>query len=313
MITINRHTPAPFAFGHEDDIMAWIYYFHTDCDALSSSNTVDGWQMESVLQLCAQFVAFVEACSGYLAEALEVGYTNQDITDLDLAFKAVCCHTMTALADYWRKHYSLFEDAWKRKPDQPLDELMCSGMGILSQQSWYEHNLGFTFDELCGEIEKGDELLLNLALSVGREFALNEYFTKRINAQSRFEAMCICLQVNPQVSIFKDPVTYGGAMAMLYAIFQGRERRQHYETDGPQNARRFVNRVKQIVGYVSDDMQLDDVYVAQALTAFLWSLPAPPGAEGQVEEANYYEDASCYEQDDNYEEATCYEEDSSMF
>ncbi|KAL1738273.1 hypothetical protein HDZ31DRAFT_70186 [Schizophyllum fasciatum] len=97
----------------------------------------------------------------------------------------------------------------------------------------------------------------------------------------RFEAMLFCLEMDPQYREFEDPITYGGTMAISF----DREESSPPSKKASTNARRFANYIETIVCYVCDDMELEDIYAAQALTAFIYCLSNPPGDKDAAEDS----------------------------
>ena len=109
---------------------------------------------------------------------------------------------------------------------------MCGSAGLKNRQTWFME-LDFTLEWLLEELPKNFQLHLNLALTVDTQYAvsrivimcngiylasfqLRPYYIDRLNSAMRFEAMFACLEVDPHFRDFKDPITYGGTMSLVY-------------------------------------------------------------------------------------------------
>ncbi|KAL1713690.1 hypothetical protein EV715DRAFT_258143 [Schizophyllum commune] len=272
MARINRQTPAPYALTDAQDVMLWLLYFQDQATALSSHNVIDGFQLNAVLALSVQWTRFVDPCCHWRAKHIAAGDISDATVDADKAFTQTSHQLMRALSGYWYKHYRVFEDARKRRLPEPFEELMCGSAGLKNRQTWFME-LGFTLEWLLEELPKNFQLHLNLALTVDTQYALRPYYIDRLNSAMRFEAMFACLEVDPHFRDFKDPITYGGTMSLVY----DRERASNSGEIHQVRACRFASQVERIVRYVCDDMGFEDNHAAQALTAFVHCMSIPPG------------------------------------
>ncbi|KAL1739532.1 hypothetical protein HDZ31DRAFT_7122, partial [Schizophyllum fasciatum] len=193
MRKISRHTPPPFAFATPQDVAPWLDYFQVQADVISSVYTVDGFQTDVVLALCAQWVGFADTCCAFRSNATRQELDTEDFREMNEDLVFTSHEIMCGLSEYWRKHYALFEDTRKRELSLPLEELMCGWSGITTRQSWYK-DLGFSLTELLHELPKSYRLHLNFALSVDTQYALRHYYINRLNSAMRFEAMLFCLE-----------------------------------------------------------------------------------------------------------------------